>query len=254
LEEEKNENEFPNTFNITKETSLLCVDLFVVFFVIEIFAARHLIRWLARPCCIVEGHRLVAGRLVERLVLEANVELAAVCGMRKSVVVAEAQPRVRADELMDNSGLTFGPLRLVGPRASQDCRAPNDAGAALSRSWVAVDAGRVLVALLRILGVEVAILSRTSWRWNWLLQLCPGFALHPLWVVARLSRDVVHKAILAKFWDQCTIGLAHVILVALHWVFHRVLANFWCALKVVDVNEISSRNQLLTEQEGLKLL
>ena len=67
----------------------------------------------------------------------------------------------------------------------------------------------------------------------------------PLWVVARLSRDVVHKAILnkgvivltqinsapalnpnrfvsnlAKFWDQCTIGLTHVILVALHRVFH----------------------------------
>ena len=67
----------------------------------------------------------------------------------------------------------------------------------------------------------------------------------PLWVVARLSRDVVHKAILnkgvialtqinsapalipnrfvsnlAKFWDQCSIGLAHVILVALHRVFH----------------------------------
>ena len=68
----------------------------------------------------------------------------------------------------------------------------------------------------------------------------------PLWVVARLSRDVVHKAILnkgviaptqihphamsqisinffsnlAKFWDKGAIGLANVILVALYWVFH----------------------------------
>merc|ERR1719234_1722067 len=158
--------------------------------------------------------------------------------MRKSVVVAEPESRVGADELVDDSGFTFGPLCLVWSGASQDARAPNDASAALSGSWVAVDAGRVFVALLGILGVEVAILARASWRW--LLQLSPGFALHPLWVVARLSRDVIHKAILAKFWHKGAIGLANVILVALHWVFHRVLANFWCALKVVNINEISS--------------
>merc|ERR1719305_1776339 len=115
-----------NAFNITEDSSLL-----IIFFVVEVFAARHLLRWLARPCCIVEGHRFVAGRLVESLVLEADVELSAVGGMRKSVVVAEPQPRVGADELVDDCRLTLRPLRLVGSGASQDERAPNDAGAAL---------------------------------------------------------------------------------------------------------------------------
>ena len=163
-----------NAFNITEDSSLL-----IIFFVVEVFAAWHLLRWFARPCCIVEGHRLVTGRLVESLVLEADVELAAVGGMRKSVVVAEPQPRVGADELVDDCRLTLGPLRLVGSGASQDERAPNDTGAALARCRVAVDAGGVLVALLRLLRVEVAVLPRAAWGRRWLLQLSPCFALNP---------------------------------------------------------------------------
>merc|ERR1719305_758194 len=106
-----------NAFNITEDSSLS-----IIFFVVEVFAARHLLRWLTRPCCIVEGHRLVAGRLVESLVLEADVELSAVGGMRKSVVVVEPQPRVGADELVHDCGPTLGPLRLAWSGTSQDER------------------------------------------------------------------------------------------------------------------------------------
>ena len=151
------------TGKILEETSLQCVHLILL--LIEVLAAWHFFGWFARPRCVVKGHRLVTGCLVERPILKAHIELAAVSGMWKSVMVAEPEPGVGAGELADHSGLALGPLGLGGGGAGKDGRTPDNTGAALSWGWVAVNAGCVLVALLRLLGMEVTVLSRASSRW-----------------------------------------------------------------------------------------
>ena len=79
----------------------------------------------------------------------------------------------------DTVNLFFLSIYLGRSGAGQDGGAPNDPGAAFSGGRVARDASRVLVALLRLLRVEVAVLPRAAWGRRWLLQLSPCFALNP---------------------------------------------------------------------------
>merc|ERR1712223_1793707 len=237
---------------VTEESSLPKVQL--LFLLIKVLAARHLLCRFARPGRLVKGHGFVARRLVEGPVLKAHVELATVLRVGQPVVVAEPETGFGTGELSDHCCLALWSFGLGRCGTGKDGWTPNNSSAALSWGWVAVHARCVLVALLWLLRMEVAVLPWAAWRGFGLLQFGPVLALDPLRVVARLARNIVHKAILAKSRRQLAVGSALVELVALERVFNRVLANLWRTFQVVNINKVSPRDQFLSEKKALELL
>ena len=114
--------------------------------------------------------------------------------------------------------------RLSRSRAGKDGWRPDHACRAFAGSGETIYAIHVLIAPLWLRRVEVSIPTRTPWEHLWLLKQCPLLALNPLWMVARLARNVIHKSIRAQLFCQSTVSSALMELVTLNGVLNRVFA------------------------------